>query len=205
VPGAPSLPGHRAPVLSTVALMSVWETLSSRFLWQSHWYNLRQDQVRTQDGHEFTYTIVDHPGAVWVVPVTADGKVALIWHYRHTVDGFCMEVPAGGLSPGLTPEEVARRELLEEVGGGAADLRYVGQFYTSNGISNEVAYVYLATGVELGETHHEPTELMEMRLVPVEEALRMARKGDIADGPSALALLWCEPLLCPAFRASSRV
>ena len=111
------------------------------------------------------------------------------------MDDCCYEVPAGGLSEGLPPEEVARRELLEEVGGTAADFRYVGQFYTSNGISNEVAYVYLATGVELGESHREPTELMEMRLVPVEEALRMAREGEISDGPSALALLWCEPLL----------
>ena len=74
-------------------------------------------------------------------------------------------------------------------------MRYIGQFYTSNGISNEVAYVYLATGVELGETHREPTELMEIRLVPVEEALPMARAGEITDGPSALALLWCELLL----------
>ena len=93
------------------------------------------------------------------------------------------------------PEEVAKRELLEEVGGRAAELRQVGQFYTSNGISNEVAYVYLATGVELGETHREPTELMELRLVPVEEALRMARAGEVTDGPSALALLWCEPMI----------
>jgi ADP-ribose pyrophosphatase len=92
-------------------------------------------------------------------------------------------------------EEAARRELLEEVGGRAVELRYVGQFYTSNGISNEVAYVYLATGVKLGEAQREPTELMELRLVSVEEALRMAREGEIADGPSALALLWCEPLL----------
>ena len=106
-----------------------------------------------------------------------------------------MEVPAGGLSPDLTPEEVARRELLEEVGGTAADLRYVGQFYTSNGISNEAAYVYLATGVELGDAQREPTELMESRLVPVEEALRMASEGEVTDGPSALALLWCERLL----------
>jgi ADP-ribose pyrophosphatase len=71
----------------------------------------------------------------------------------------------------------------------------VGQFYTSNGISNEIAYVFLATGVELGEAHREPTELMEMRLVPTEETLRMAREGGITDGPSALALLWCEPVL----------
>ena len=75
--------------------MSVWETLSSRFLWQSRWYNLRQDHIRTQDGHEFTYTIVDHPGAVWVVPITADGHVILIRHYRYTVDDWCWEVPAG--------------------------------------------------------------------------------------------------------------
>ena len=104
-------------------------------------------------------------------------------------------MPAGGLSPGLTPEEVARRELREEAGGTATGLRYIGQFYTSNGISNEVAYVYLATGVELGEAHREPTELMEIRLVPVDEALRMAREGEVTDGPSALALLWCEAFL----------
>jgi ADP-ribose pyrophosphatase len=106
-------------------------------------------------------------------------------------------VPAGGLGPDGEPEEIARKELGEEVGGTAAELRYVGQFYTSNGISNEVAYVYLATGVELSKAEREPTELMEMRLVLVEEALRMAREGEIADGPSALALLWCAPLLQP--------
>jgi len=173
----------------------MWRTVESRRLWESRWYNLRQDRVRTASGHEFTYTVVDHPGAVWVVPITCDSRVVLVWHYRYPVDAWCYEVPAGGLSPGLTPEEVARRELLEEVGGTAAELRHVGQFYTSNGISNEIAYVYLATGVELGETHREPTELMEVRLVSVAEALRMAREGEISDGPSALALLWCEPLL----------
>ena len=68
-------------------------------------------------------------------------------------------------------------------------------FYTFNGISNEIAYVYLATGVELSEPHPEPTELMEVHLVPVAEAMRMAREGGIADGPSALALLWCETFL----------
>ena len=177
--------------------MAIWETIDSKYLWQSHWYNLRQDRLRTPEGREYTYTLVDHPGAVWIVPVTAEGRVALIWHYRYPVDDWCYEVPAGGLSPGLSPEEVAHRELLEEVGGRAAELRHMGQFYTSNGISSEVAYVYLATGVELGETQREPTELMEIRLVPVEEALRMARAGEITDGPSALALLWSEPMIAP--------
>ncbi len=175
--------------------MPVWRTLESRYIWQSPWFSLRQDRVRLPVGNEITYAVVEHPGAVWVVPVTADGRVVLIWHYRYPVGEHCWEVPAGGLSPGLSPEETARRELEEEIGGTAADLRYVGRFFASNGISNEVAYVYLATGVKLGETHREPTEDMEQRLVPAAEALRMARCGEISDGPSALALLWCEGLL----------
>ena len=100
-------------------------------------------------------------------------------------------------------EEAACRELLEEVGGAAADPRYVGQFHNSSDNSREPAYVYLATGVTLG-AHREPTELMETRLVPVEEALRMAREGGISDGPSALALLRREPLLYPLQHTSQR-
>jgi hypothetical protein len=68
-----------------------------------------------------------------------------------------------------------------------ADLQSVGQFYTSNGICNEFAYVYLAAGVELGESHAESPVLMAMRLVPVAEAPRMAREGEIADGPNSSA------------------
>jgi ADP-ribose pyrophosphatase len=181
--------------MTEAAAMSHLETLDRRYIWRSRWYSLRQDRVRTRAGHEFTYTIVEHPGAVWVVPVTVDNQIVLIHSYRYPVEAWCYEVPAGGLSPGLTPEEAARRELYEEIGGSAADLHYVGQFYTSNGISNEIAYVYLATDVELGEPHPEPTELMDVHLVPVNEALRMAREGEIADGPSALALLWCETSL----------
>ena len=182
--------------------MSVWETLGSQSRWESEWYSLRQDQLRTPEGHEFTYTIIDHPGAVWIVPVSFDGEIVLIRNYRHAVREWCYEIPAGGLPAGLEESQkliqaaaTAHRELLEEVGGRAAALRYIGQFYTSNGISNEIAYVYLATGVQLGETYREPAELIETELVPVEEALRMARDGEISDGPSALALLWCEPLL----------
>jgi hypothetical protein len=77
----------------------------------------------------------------------------------------------------------------------------------SFGVSKEVAYVYLATGLDLGKTSRELTELMEMRLAPVEEAPRPARdkrrvaiEGEIGDGPTALALLWWEPLLRPEER-----
>ena len=144
--------------------MAAWKTLASEYLWQSQWYNLRQDRLRTPNGHEFTYTIVDHPGAVWIVPVTPDRQVVLIWSYRYAVDDWCYEVPAGGLGSAGDPEEVARRELLEEVGGKAAELHFVGQFYTSNGISNEVAPGCHTFGMTSDEARTNIAKAMEVHV-----------------------------------------
>jgi ADP-ribose pyrophosphatase len=166
-------------------------TLSSRHLWRSPYYNLRQDEVRWPDGSLGTYTVIEHPGAVWIVPVTTDGKVAMIYAYRYTVDDWCWEVPAGGLKPGDDPQEVARRELLEEIGGQAENIQFVADYYTMNGIGDERAYVFLATGVTLGTPQREPGEVMDIHLLPPQETLDMARRGEITDGPSALSLLLC--------------
>jgi len=172
-----------------------YELLHSQALWQSPWYNLRQDVLRDGTGREFTYTVVEHRGSVAILPITRDGQVVLIHNYRYPVGSYCYEIPAGGLGSDSTPEAAAERELEEEVGGHAGQLRYIGWFYPSNGISSERAHIFLATDVELGETHREPTEQMEIRLVRPDEALRMVRAGEITDGRAAIALLWCEPLL----------
>lgn len=174
---------------------SPYQTFASKYIWKSRWYNLRQDEIQTPDGSRGTYTIVEHPGAVWVVPVTPDGEIVLEWQYRYTVNDWCWEVPAGGLLPGISPQEMAQRELEEEIGGKAEGLQYIGWFYTMNGIGTEVAHVFLARSVALGPSRREPTEIMELRRFPIAEALHMARSGAISDGPSALALLLCEPYL----------
>jgi ADP-ribose pyrophosphatase len=172
-----------------------YQTLGSKIVWSSPWYALRQDQIRLPDGSEGTYTIVEKPDAVWVVPVTAGGEIVLIWHYRYTVDRWFWEIPAGNIPDGCSPEKAARRELLEEIGGVAESLRLVAHFYTMTGIGTEAAHVFLATGVTLGKAHREPTEVMEIRTFPAVRVLEMAREGKIDDGPSALALLLAEPHL----------
>lgn len=166
-------------------------TLGSHYIWRSQWYNLRQDEIHLPDDTQATYTLVEHPGSVWIVPVTTDGKIVLIHNYRHTVEEWCWEVPAGGLTLGLPPEETAHHELREEIGGKAQHMRPITRFYTMNGISDEVAYVFLATGVTLGEPEREPTEIMSAHLFSPQEALAMVYRGDISDGPSALCLLLC--------------
>jgi ADP-ribose pyrophosphatase len=172
-----------------------WQRLSTRLLFESPWYNLRQDCVRIHTGDEITYTFQEHPGAAFVVPVTADGKIVLLRQYRYPVGEWLWEVPAGAVDGDDGLEAAARRELAEEIGGTVEELRYVGHFFSASSISNLRADVFLATGVRLGQSAREVTELIEIETVPVADALAMARRGEIKDGQSALALLLCEPLL----------
>ncbi len=190
-----------AVVVKPNAVRQGWDIRASRHLYRSHWYNVRQDDIRLPGGQEITFTQIEHPGFASVVPVTPEGEVVLIYSYRYTVDDWVWEIPAGGLGnkPGITPLAVAQEELAEEVGGVATDWRPVGSYYAAVGSSNVRAHVFLATGVQLrGAQHLESTEIIQVRRVSVAEALRMARSGAMQDGQSAFALLLCEPLLYEA-------
>ena len=170
--------------------------LASEIAWSCPWYSVRRDEILLPDGQRGEYNVVQHPGAVWIVPVTPAGEIVMIYSYRHAVQDWCWEVPAGGLAPGQDPEVAARAELREEVGGTAAAWHYLGgPLYTSNGISDEAGHLFLATGVTLGEPAHEPGEILEIHRKPVAEALAMAHRNQVSDGPSALALLLSAPYL----------
>lgn len=151
--------------------------------------------MRFPDGSEGTYTVVDKRPAVWIVPILEDGRIVLIRNYRYTVKEWLWEVPAGGIEDGIDPMEMARRELLEEVGGTAAAMRYVTGFASNAGISNERAEIFLAQGVVLGMPRHEPSEVMEIHTFALQDAVTMIYRGDIKDGLSALAILLTLPYL----------
>ena len=174
---------------------SPYRKLSSRRVWRTNWMTLREDQIQLPNGSHGVYTVIERPGAVWIVPLLADGRMVLIWNYRYTVEKWLWEIPAGSIAPGISPKEMAHRELSEEIGGIAANMEQISTFYTWPGQCTEIGYVFLARGVTLGEPHREPTEVMERYIFPVEKVLEMARCGNVADGPSALAILMCEPHL----------
>jgi ADP-ribose pyrophosphatase len=173
-----------------------WELLAERRVVVNAFLAYRLDHVRLPSGTELPeFAYIDSRGAALIVPVTADGHVLLIRQYRHNLRQTIWEVPAGGLEPDETPEQNAEKELREEIGGVAASLEYVSSFFTSAGSSNAQSHVFLARGVTLGQPHPEEPEQIAVVAVPIDQAMHMARSGVITNGPCALALLLCEPLL----------
>jgi ADP-ribose pyrophosphatase len=174
-----------------------WRRLSTSYPHENARFRVRQDRVRLPDGSEVDYNYMETKGALWIVPVTDEGKIVLIRQYRYPHDDWCWEVPAGGLHDHDGPlEELARRELAQEIGATCEELIYVTWYYGATSASNSVCHVMLARGTRLDRTpEREATEFIEIHPVPPEEALSRARKGELKDGRSALALLLCESLL----------
>ena len=174
-----------------------WLCLNTDYPFDYRMYRIRRDRVRLPSGVETDYAYMESHGAVWVVPVTDDGKIVLIRQYRYAVDDWVWEVPAGGKHDhDGSDEELARRELGEEVGATCGSLQPIGWFYGAVSVSTSRCQVFLARGVRLdGLPHREPGEIIEVHPLPIPEALAMARQGQMKDSKSALALLMCEPYL----------
>jgi len=174
-----------------------WQRLTTDYPYTYHMFRVRQDQVRWPDGHVGPYAYIQSEGAVWVVPVTADAQVVLIRQFRYTIDDWCWEVPAGGFHDFTgSPIALAKQELAEEVGGTSDDWLHVGSYRPGVSTIDEICHIVLACGVRLDrEPQREPSEIIEVHLVPIARALEMARSGEMVDGHSALALLRCEPYL----------
>jgi ADP-ribose pyrophosphatase len=174
-----------------------WLCLDTNYPFDYHMFRIRRDRVRLPSGLETDYAFMESKGAVWIVPVTDDGHIVLIKQYRYAVDDWTWEVPAGGKHDhNGSDEELALRELSEEVGGTCRSLEKVGWFYGAVSVSTSRCEVFLARGTQLdGTPHREQGEIMEVHPKPIDEALAMARNGEIKDGKSALALLMCESYL----------
>lgn len=176
-----------------------WKRQETRYPFSDSFQKLRCDTVRVAGKGQIDFAYQERPTSVLIVPVTDDGHVLLVRQYRYAVDDWLLEVPAGGTQDtGDMPlPEVARKELHEELGAQARELREVGWFYESGALNDAVCHVFLATGVtENAAPERESTErTMETQRLPVAEALRLARNGGIRSGPSTCALLLCEPHL----------
>ena len=166
-----------------------WTRLSSAARYTRGTLTLREDVWRLPDGQEVVYPVLQVGVAVGVLPFVDDSRVLLVSQYRHLLGAVSWELPGGGALLGEEPVAAAQRELREEGGYRAERFELLTRFYPSNAYLDEVAYCYAAHGLTLDPLPADHDEFLERRVVPLAEALRMAREGDITESFSKVALL----------------
>lgn len=164
------------------------ETISSKKIYDGKIIRVKVDTVRLPDGKESSREIVEHAGAVAIVPLKND-QVYFVKQYRKPIENVLLEIPAGKLEPGEVPEECARRELMEEVGFWPEKLELLSSFYTSPGFSNEMLYLYLARELVKKQVDYVPGEFLEVVMHSFPEALNKIASREIEDGKTIIGLL----------------
>ena len=163
-------------------------TLKSDVVFKGKILKVKVDRVRLSNGKESTREVVEHPGAVVVIPIV-EGKVIMVEQYRYPIGRILLELPAGKLDPGETPEECARRELEEETGYKAKKMTYLGKIYTSPGFSSEIIHIFLAEDMEKGENRTNEDELLNIVEKNFEDVVKECLSGKIEDAKTIVAIL----------------
>lgn len=146
------------------------QLVRSRSLYEGQVIALRVDTLRLPNGQEVEREIINHPGAVVVAAVDAQGRVAIVEQYRHAVGHELKEIPAGTLEEGEDPFAAAVRELQEEAGLQARRWDALGHFYSSPGFLREKMYAYLAQDLHQVPVNPDDDEDIELEWVSLEEA-----------------------------------
>lgn len=165
------------------------KTLSRHTVFMGKILNLRVDDVELPSGRTSKREVVEHMGAVAVVPVTEKGEVLLVRQYRYPVGCELLEIPAGKLEEGEKPLDCARRELSEETGWEAEKWEQLYCYFSSPGFSNEKLYMFCASDLKYKGQHTDEDENLEVVKVPLNRALDMIKEGTIRDGKTIIGLL----------------
>jgi 8-oxo-dGTP pyrophosphatase MutT (NUDIX family) len=166
-----------------------WLTVASERVYDNPWITVREDRVIRPDGEPGIYGVVHFKNiAVGVLAVEED-HLYLVGQYRYPLEKYSWEIPEGGCPEGEEPLRAARRELREETGLEATRWRMLGEAYLSNSVADEYAVWYLATGLAARGRRPEGTERLDVRRLPLREALQMALDGEITDALSLVAIM----------------
>jgi ADP-ribose pyrophosphatase len=156
---------------------------------------LRVDSVVLPDGKKSTREVVEHPGAVAIVPVLPDQKIVLVKQYRHPVGEVTWEIPAGKIDAKEEPAVCAQRELEEETGYRTAELIKVTAFFTAPGFTDEIMHLFIARGLKQTAQQTDHDEFIDISVMPHAKALEMIKLGEIKDAKSIIGILMARDYL----------
>ena len=166
--------------------------LTEDVMWTGRIFNVNRLRVELSDGRQALRDVVRHPGAVAVVALTDDGRICLVRQYRTSLARVTVEIPAGKLDPGEDPLACARRELKEETGMEASQMAFLTTIATSDGFTDELIHIYMATGLTFAASDPDADEFINVDLVPLNELIDAVLDGRIEDCKTVTGALICD-------------
>lgn len=163
-------------------------TLESTKIFEGKIIKLHVDRVILPDGREGRREIVEHRGAVAIVPLDGEGNIILVRQYRKAIERATLEIPAGTLENGENPLACARRELEEEIKMKAANWDKILDYYSAPGFCNEVLHLYLARDLSESFAEADEDEFLEIVKLPLTTAYQYIFEGKIVDGKSIIGI-----------------
>ena len=152
-------------------------------------FSVALEKVTLPNGVTKDREVVRHPGAAAMVPLLDDGNVVLVKQYRHAVNNYLWEIPAGTLEPDEEPMACAERELVEETGYEATNFDKLTEILPAPGYTDEHIHIFLATGLTLAEQRLEDDEVLTVQPTPFDKAIEMIKTGEIQDAKTIVGLL----------------
>ena len=171
------------------------KTISSDRIYTGKTISLKVDTVEVPNRGYQKREIVEHNGAVGIVAITSSNKVVLVKQYRKAIEKELWEIPAGKIERGESPKECAIRELKEETGYSAENMKLIHKFYTSAGFSNQKIYIFLAENLTPGERDFDEDEFLEVHEIDKDEVYNMIEKNEIEDAKTSIGMLLIKELI----------
>jgi ADP-ribose pyrophosphatase len=164
-------------------------------IYQGNIFDVHRVHIQLPDEREKDYDLVIHDKAVVLVPIDQNGNILFVQQFRLGANQVLLELPAGVLNEGETPENCAKREIREETGMAACNLQKIGEMYITPGYCTEYQYIFLAQGLRDDPLSSDADEFIHVRRITIEHAYEMVRRGEINDAKTLAALLLAQPFL----------
>jgi ADP-ribose pyrophosphatase len=178
--------------------------LNSEMIYAGPVFGLRRDEVIEPTGLRAKREVITHPGSVVVLPVLPDGRIVMIRQYRHAAKQYLWELVAGRMEPGEHPKEAAARELAEETGYRAKNLRVFMDFFPTPGFLEEKMFLLLASDCTPGQASPEDDEKIISAVYSPKRLEQMIRSGNLHDAKSIAGLLYYFRFLAPNRQSRER-
>jgi ADP-ribose pyrophosphatase len=172
-----------------------YSILKTERIFEGKIFSVRIDEVQKSSGESMRVDIVEHGGAVVIIPIDDDERILLVNQYRHPIGKYLLELPAGTLDESESLEDCAVRECREEVGLAPGRIEHLGGFYLAPGYSTEYLELYLATELHEDPLPQDVDEDLSVKRYSIDEAIEKIRAGELEDAKTIAGLMMLKQYL----------